>query len=508
MNKKSPKIQYFGQERIEAQHNLEKNILGQILIENESVYRVAGELSENLFTVPENRIVVRAVLNLLQKDVKIDLITLTNEIVSLKLLQQVGGIPFISNLTNHIATTQNLEVHFKILQQNFIARNLIELGEEVKGKIIEGIEDVFEVRDEAVQAMEAIEKNMVKSKISSVSEIHAELLKETILHSNSKTTSGVPSGLKLVDSVTNGWQKSDLIILAGRPAMGKTACAVSMVMNPALEENIPVGIFSLEMSKEQVVGRMQSILSKINVSKIVKKQLDGNEIIALDKACKALETAPIYIDDTAAISIIEFKSKARTLVRDFGVQMIVVDYLQLMRSGLRNNNREQEISEISRGLKSVAKELSIPIIALSQLSRSVEMRGGDKKPQLSDLRESGQIEQDADMVIFCYRPEYYDIPEYEINDIPRPTDGLFLLLIAKHRNGSLGDMPLRFIHENTYITNHSDFLPRTNNEESNQQYTQGSSKLQPNRDFDHLSPTYENDEFDTGGTTFDNEDLF
>jgi len=422
MNKKAPRIEYFGQERIEAQHTLEKLILGQILIENESVYRIAGELSENLFTVPENKIVVRAILNLLQKDVKIDLVTLTNQIVSMKLLQQVGGVPFISDLTNRVATTQNLEIHFKILQQNYIARNLIEVGEEVKGKIIEGI-------------------------------------------------------------------------VAGRPAMGKTACAISMVMNPAIEENIPVGIFSLEMSKEQVVGRMQSILSKINVSKIVKKQLDGREIIQLDQACKSLESAPIYIDDTAGLSIIEFKSKARTLVRDFGVRMIVVDYLQLMRSGLRNNNREQEISEISRGLKNVAKELSIPIIALSQLSRSVEMRGGDKKPQLSDLRESGQIEQDADMVIFCYRPEYYEIPEYEINDIPRPTHGLFLLLIAKHRNGSLGDMPLRFIHENTYITNHSDYLPRE--PENYAPAQESNSKLKPNNDFDWEEPR-----------TFETKDLF
>ena len=486
MKKKSPRIEYFGQERIEAQHTLEKSILGQILIDNESVYRVAGELSENLFTVPENKIVVRAILSLLQKDVKIDLLTVTQEIVSMKMLQQVGGVPFISDLTNRIATTYNLELHFKILQQNYIARNLIEVGEEVKGRIIEGVEDIFEVRDSAVQSLEAIEKNMVKSKISSVSEIHAELLKETILNANSKATSGVPSGLKLVDAVTNGWQKSDLIILAGRPAMGKTACAVSMLMNPALEQNIPVGIFSLEMSKEQVVGRMQSILSKINVSKIVKKQLNGREIIQLDEACKVLEKAPIYIDDTAGISIIEFKSKARTLVRDYGVKMIVVDYLQLMRSGLRNNNREQEIAEISRGLKNVAKELSIPIIALSQLSRSVEMRGGDKKPQLSDLRESGQIEQDADMVIFCYRPEYYDIPEYDINDIPRPTNGLFLLLIAKHRNGSLGDMPLRFVHENTYITNHSDFLPRESEEQIPPQNF--SSALKPNNDFDWQEP--------------------
>ena len=238
------------------------------------------------------------------------------------------------------------------------------------------------------------------------------------------------------------------------------------------------------MSKEQLVGRMQSILSKINVSKIVKKQLSGSEILALDNACKPLETAPIYIDDTAGISLSELKQKARVLVRDHGVKMIVIDYLQLMRSGIKTASREQEIGEISRGLKVIAKELNVPVIALSQLSRQVESRP-DKKPQLSDLRESGQIEQDADMVIFTYRPEYYEIFDYEINNSLYQTEGLFLLLISKHRNGSLGDIPLKFIHENTHITNHELFMPQNEQKSSySESPVEKSNSLTPNTSFD------------------------
>jgi len=235
--------------------------------------------------------------------------------------------------------------------------------------------------------------------------------------------------------------------------MGKTAWAVSMIMNPAIQDKRAVAIFSLEMSKEQLVSRMQSNLSEINVSKIVKKQLNMDEIKAIQRNCTPLDNAPIYIDDTPNISLIELKSKARKLVKENKVELIVIDYLQLMRSGRNINSREQEIAEISRGLKGLAKELDIPVIALSQLSRNVEGRG-DKKPMLSDLRESGQIEQDADMVIFCYRPEYYGIQQYEVGSETFPSNGLFMLLVSKHRNGELGEIPLRFIHEQTKLTNH------------------------------------------------------
>ena len=284
----------------------------------------------------------------------------------------------------------------------------------------------------------------------------------------------------MLDNLTNGWQKSDLIIIAGRPAMGKTSISVIFAMNPAIYHNIPVAFFSLEMSSEQVVSRMQSILSEYNVSRLVKKQLKGYELPDFESRTKQLEKAPIYIDDTPSLSIFELKSKARQLVREKGVKMLVVDYLQLMQSnGGRNQSREQEIGEISRGLKAIAKELNVPVIALSQLSRGVETRGGEKKPQLSDLRESGQIEQDADMVMFCYRPEYYEMNDYEIGGQVYDTRGLFLLLVAKHRNGSLGDVPLKFIHENTNIVNHPNFLPESETLQQNQPF----SALKPNIEF-------------------------
>jgi replicative DNA helicase len=246
-----------------------------------------------------------------------------------------------------------------------------------------------------------------------------------------------------------------LIIVAGRPGMGKTAIAVTAAMYPAIFRKKPTAIFSLEMSKEQLVSRMQSNLSNVDVSRIVKKQIAQFEIDKIRKECYQLEDAPIYIDDSPNISLVDLKSKSRKLVRDMNVELIVIDYLQLMRSGLNIFNREQEIAEISRGLKGLAKELKIPIIALSQLSRVVESRA-DKKPMLSDLRESGQIEQDADMVIFCYRPEYYAIETYEVDGEQFSSDGLFMCIVAKHRNGELGEIPLRFIGSQTKITNYQE----------------------------------------------------
>jgi replicative DNA helicase len=252
----------------------------------------------------------------------------------------------------------------------------------------------------------------------------------------------------------NGWQKSDLVIVAGRPGMGKSSLVVSMALFPAVEKDVPVVIFSLEMSSEQIVGRMQSYYSEIDVSRIIKKQLTEDDIVTIERKTQSLKHAPIYIDDTPNISLLDLKGKVRKMVKENNVQLVVVDYLQLMRSGMKTQSREQEIAEISRGLKALAKEQSIPIIALSQLSRAVESTS-DKKPMLSHLRESGAIEQDADMVMFCYSPEYYSIENYEVGSQSFDTNGLFMLLIAKHRNGELGEIPLKFIAEQTKITNYT-----------------------------------------------------
>jgi replicative DNA helicase len=326
-------------------------------------------------------------------------------------------------------------------------------------------------------------KDVVNYEIKRVGSIHEELIKQSMVLLNSGRKSGVPTGLTMVDNVTNGWQKSDLIILAGRPGMGKTTAAVSMCIYPAILNKIPVAFFSLEMSSEQVVSRMQSFMSGVNVSKIVKKQMTEDEISQVQVNSKELVDAPIYIDDTPNISLLELKGKCRKMVKENKIELVVVDYLQLMRSGLKTRSREEEIAEISRGLKSLAKELNIPVIALSQLSRNVESRG-DKKPMLQDLRESGQIEQDADMVVFCYRPEYYGIEEYEVGSSSFQTDGLFMLLIAKHRNGELGEVPLTFIATQTKLTNYNENMGiYTQNEEISSTFVQHNKGIKPSEDF-------------------------
>lgn len=460
------KYEYMSDEMVTSQHTLEEIVLGEILIEKEAIYRLNGEFTEDLFHDEKFKLIATALNQLFRANEPIDLLTITKKLMANGSLKAIGGVSNVSTLTSRVVNTTNLENHFRMLKENYLRRFVFELNNASNVKALNYQDDIFDTIDQQINQYSEAIRGLITSKIEIVGKIHNDLLREHILYSDSEKFSGVPTNLQLVDKVTNGWQKSDLIILAGRPAMGKTSCAIVFALRPAIEQNIPVAVFSLEMSKEQLVSRMQSILSTLNVSKLVKKQLNGSEIIELENSTKSLETAPIYIDDTAGLSILELKTKCRQLVRENGVQMIIIDYLQLMRSGQRNQPREQEIGEISRGLKVIAKELSVPVIALSQLSRSVESRGGDKKPQLSDLRESGQIEQDADMVMFCYRPEYYEIPEYEINDRTYPSDGLFLLLIAKHRNGSLGDIPLRFIHENTNIVDNPNFLPEPQRFES------------------------------------------
>ena len=452
----------FGELMIQSQLRLEKVVIGEIVADKEAVYKVGNLLKPDLFSDNKHKIVCNALLNLFKENIEIDLVSLAKYLMDKDELKFLGSISFISDLTNDIYSTTNLEYHFRLLQENYLRRQLIINCSLIRSKSFSSENDVFDLVEEHTKMYSNLLNSVLSTKYDSVGSIHDTLIKEHLLCTQEGIFSGVPTNLKLVDNLTNGWQNSDLIVLAGRPAMGKTSCAIIFAMNPAIYHNVPVAFFSLEMSSQQVVSRMQSILTEIEVSRLVKKQLKGFEIVELDKRAKVLENAPIFIDDTPSISILDLKSKARQLVKDKGVKILIIDYLQLMKSGTKNQSREQEIGEISRGLKAIAKELNIPVIALSQLSRNVEGRGGEKKPQLSDLRESGQIEQDADMVIFCYRPEYYEMREYDINGRTYPTKGLFLLLVAKHRNGSLGDIPLEFIHQNTNVVNNPNFLPKEN----------------------------------------------
>lgn len=452
--KKNEQIKNDSDEIYLAAPDVERAVLGAVLIYGEIINEVAGEFTEHLFYDPKHQLIARSILDLFLKNDPIDILTVTTDLHNKQKLSKVGGAGYISSLTSSIMSTANIEVHIRILQQFYLSRYINTTCNESRYKLFNKEHDIFDVYNELQVNLESALKDIVKHEISDVRSIHVNTVKEKIKIAEAGIKSGVISGYRNVDNVTNGWQKSDLIILAGRSGMGKTALSVGFVLNPALISDTPVAIFSLEMSKSQLVGRMQSVLSGYNVSKIVKNQLTPQEWLDVANKCKQLENAPIFIDDTPNITLTELKIKARKLVRDKGVQMIIIDYLQLMRSGMSLQNREQEVAEISKGLKILAKELDIPVIALSQLSRSVDQRGGDKKPMLSDLRESGQIEQDADMVLFCYRPEYYGISEYSVGMTNFDVNGLFMLIVAKHRNGELGEIPLTFIHEQTKIVNY------------------------------------------------------
>ncbi len=433
---------------------LEELVVGSFLMDADLIHSFIQDFSVNLFFSVECRAVAECITDLYRKSEAIDIITVSQKARELK-KDNIISAYFISNLTTRLGATTNFEYHFRILQQFALRRNLIQHCGKAVQTAYDDSEDIFDLYADTTAGIDKAMKNVVNYQIAKVDSIHNQII-ETATHLN-KTghKSGVECGLTMVDNLTNGWQESDLIILAGRPSMGKTATAITMAMYPAIQQDIPIGIFSLEMSSSQLVSRMQSMLSEVNVGKIVKKKLTLDEIELIKGKAKYLNTAPLFIDDTPNLSLMALKGKCRKMVKESGVKLIIIDYLQLMRSGVKTQSREQEIAEISRGLKAIAKELSVPVIALSQLSRAVENRGGDRKPQLSDLRESGQIEQDADMVLFCYRPEYYGIEDYEIENTQFETKGLFMLIVAKHRNGELGEIPLTFVHEQTKLTNHN-----------------------------------------------------
>ena len=441
----------------EHQDKIERIVLGSILINAELLQEFLLEFKTKLFTNPNNEIIAEVILNLNMTGSRIDLLTVTNALVKEKKLEEIGGVGYISGLTSGIGNITNFEVHLRLLQEFWLAKYLNECCSETQMDLCEYSKDVFDVYANMQSKLDNALKDLVHQPISTIKDVHHNLLKNGFEIIDGKIdSSGVRTGLERLDLLTNGFQPTDLIILAGRSGMGKTAFSLSILLEPTIKNKIPVAFFSLEMSKQQVVSRIQSMVSLINVSKIVKKQLSYEELNHIANSCRSLYDAPLYIDDSPNLSLLEFKSKARKLVRENKVRMIVIDYLQLMRSGIKTSSREQEVAEISKGLKAIAKELQVPVIALSQLSRNVEQRGGDKKPMLSDLRDSGQIEQDADMVLFCYRPEYYNQEFYNWFGTELNANNLFMLIVAKHRNGILGEIPLDFDGKYTKIADHRD----------------------------------------------------
>lgn len=424
---------------------LEEAVLGAMLLEREALSTVIDILSPEAFYKEQNGRVYAAMMSLFNRSEPVDILTVTQELKRTGELEFVGGSYYVSALTNRIASSANIEFHARIVAQKYLQRELIRISTDTIKTAYEDSTDVFELLDETTKNIFEILDSNVRKQHDKMSTLIASAISEIESAANQKDgLLGIPSGFTSLDRITGGWQKSDLMILAARPGMGKTAFVVTMAKNAAVEFNKPVAIFSLEMSSLQLVKRLISSETEISQDKILKGNLDNHEFVQLNERIKKLSVAPLFIDDTPALSIFELRAKARRLKENQKVELIIIDYLQLMSGGPDSKgNREQEISNISRGLKSLAKELEIPIIALSQLSRQVENRpGASKRPQLSDLRESGAIEQDADMVMFIYRPEYYGL---EIDENNEPTKGRAELIIAKNRHGALETCKLRFI---------------------------------------------------------------
>jgi len=439
---------------------LEEAVLGAIMLEKGAFDNVSEILRPECFYVDAHQRIFRCMQALTTKGSPIDLLTVVEELKTREELEMVGGAYYVTRLTNAVVSTANIEAHARIILQKFLQRELIRISGEVIGDAYEESTDVFDLLDHAESKLFEITNNYLRKNFE---EFNTVLIK-TIdriedLRTKNEDVTGVPSGFSTMDRVTYGWQPTDLIILAARPSVGKTAFALNLARNAALNPTkpTPVAFFSLEMSAAQLVQRILSAESEIMLEKIARGKLEDHEVQQLyKKGIERLSKAPLFIDDSAALNIFELRAKARRLVNKHNVGMIIIDYLQLMSgaSDNRNSNREQEISTISRNLKGLAKELGIPIIALSQLSREVEKRKeGNKMPQLSDLRESGAIEQDADMVMFLYRPEYYDITSNEFGESNR---GETHVRIAKHRNGSLETIKLRaLLHIQKFVEDES-----------------------------------------------------
>jgi replicative DNA helicase len=428
--------------------DLEEAVLGALMLEKDALTNVIDILKPETFYKDNHKEIYATIVDLFNNSEPVDLLTVTNHLRKKGKLEFVGGAYYITELTSKVNSAAHIEYHARIIIEKAIKRELIRIASEIHHEAYEDTVDVFSLLDKTEQSLFEVSEINIRKNYADMRSIMHEAIKELeIKKLQGDGLTGIPTGFTALDRVTSGWQKSDMVIIAARPGMGKTAFVVSAMRNAAVDFKKPVAIFSLEMSSIQLVNRLISAEAELESEKIKKGNLEEYEWEQLIHKTAKLSDAPIFIDDTPALTILELRAKARKLVAQHGVELIIIDYLQLMsgdnsKSGGGSGNREQEIASISRSLKNIAKELNIPIIALSQLSRAVEVRGGDKKPQLSDLRESGSIEQDADMVLFLYRPEYYGINADEDGN---SVQGVGEVIIAKHRNGSLDTVRLKFI---------------------------------------------------------------
>ena len=425
---------------------LEDSVLGALMIEKEAFGTVADLLRPEVFYKDQNRLVFEAIRELAVNDQPIDILSVGEKLKSKGTLEKAGGAVYLADLTRRVASTAHLHYHAEIIAKKATARDLISMAAQIEEKAFDETQDIDDLMQEAEAGIFEITQRSQKRSVTQVDSVIEEAFaRMEKAAKNTGNISGIPSGFHALDKITSGWQTPDLIIIAARPAMGKTAFVLSMARNIAVDRGIPTAIFSLEMSNVQLVNRLIMNVCELEGDKIKTGKMSKEDKLRLNTKINIMKGKPLYMDDTPSLSIYELRSKARKLVNEHGVKLIIIDYLQLMNAqGSSFGSREQEVSIISRGLKGLAKELDIPIIALSQLNRGVEARTGieGKTPQLSDLRESGAIEQDADMVCFIHRPEYYRI----FNDEKSGKDlrGLAQIIVAKHRNGATDSIWLRF----------------------------------------------------------------
>jgi len=425
---------------------LEDSVLGALMIEKDAYGTVADLLRPEVFYKDQNRVVYEAIRELAAKDQPIDILSVGEKLKSQGMLEKAGGAVYLADLTRRVASTAHLRYHAEVIAKKATARDVIALAAQIEEMGFDETQDVDELMQTAEAGIFEISQRSQKRDVTQIDPVIEEAFKRMEKAAkNTGSISGIPSGFHALDKITSGWQTPDLVIIAARPAMGKTAFVLSMAKHIAIDREIPTAVFSLEMSNVQLVNRLIMNVCELEGDKIKTGKMTKEDAKRLNTKINIMKGKPLYLDDTPSLSIFELRSKARKLVREHGVRLIIIDYLQLMNAqGSSFGSREQEVSIISRGLKGLAKELDIPIIALSQLNRGVESRQGieGKTPQLSDLRESGAIEQDADMVCFIHRPEYYHI--YSDDKTGKDLRGLAQIIVAKHRNGATDSIWLRF----------------------------------------------------------------
>ncbi|MDD6471675.1 MAG: replicative DNA helicase [Bacteroidales bacterium] len=449
-------------DRIQPQAcELEQAVLGALMVERDA-YSIVGEiLREKSFYEHRHQLIYAAITQLAISQQPIDILTVREQLSRNGTLEEVGGPFYIAQLSSMVTSSAHIEYHARIIAQKALARELISYTSRIQEKAFDETIDVDDLMQEAEGKLFEISQQNMKKDYTQINPVIEEAYKQIQkAAARSDGMSGLETGFTKLDKITSGWQNSDLIIIAARPAMGKTAFVLSMAKNITVQYGNPVALFSLEMSNVQLVNRLIANVCEIPSDKIKSGQLADYEWQQLDSKLRLLMNAPLYVDDTPSLSVFELRTKARRLVREHGVKLIIIDYLQLMNAnGMSFGSRQEEVSTISKSLKGLAKELNIPIIALSQLNRGVENRGGEnggdeaKRPQLSDLRESGAIEQDADIVCMIHRPEYYRI--YTTAD-GQDTRGMAEIIIAKHRNGATDTVRLRFIGQYTRFQNPED----------------------------------------------------